>query len=308
MEYTIHNQTFGLELEFGKISRETAIRVLEDFFNTNSEAGTGKRYLQERFVRDSEGRKWSIVKDGSVHKMDGSLDDNGNPAKGGNELVTPPLMYKDIDTLQELVRKLRKAGAKVDESCGIHIHVGLQPYTAKSLKNLIKFYGKYENMFYKSVQVLPNREDGYTRKLAVRHPSLVNEIGKVKTMEDIMGLWYNGHNPFEEQKLHYSQTRYSGLNLHNIWYKGWYSGTVEFRFFNSTLHAGKIRSYITLILAISTKALNAKTVNMRQAQLINDEHLFPKVLGGMGILAKDKEMKNVYKHLMKHMEREWASA
>lgn len=307
MEYTIHNQTFGLELEFGKISKEKAVRVLESFFNTNSEPGTGARYLQERFVRDNKGRKWSIVRDGSVNIMDGSTDEDGDPRKGGNELVTPPLMFEDIETLQELVRKLRRAGAKVDESCGIHIHVGLQPYTAKSLKNLIKFYGKYEDMFYKSVQVLPNREQGFTKKLVKQHPLLVNGINKAKTMDDIEKLWYNGYSS-REQEQHYSQTRYSGLNLHNIWYKGWYSGTVEFRFFNSTLHAGKIRSYITLILAISTKALNAKTVNMRQAQLINDEHLFPKVLGGMGILAKDKKMKNVYKHLMKHMEREWASA
>lgn len=299
MNYTIHNQTFGLELEFGGITRSEAIMVLEKHFERISEFGDGPSYLQERYVKDNQNRKWKIVRDGSVNSMMHGGDK-------GCELVTPPLKYEDMETLQELVRKLRKAGAKVDESCGIHIHVGLQPYTAKSLKNLIKFYSKYEDMFYKAVKVLPNRARGYAKKFNEAHPELIENANLIKTLDDIKSLWYNhyGSNP----NRHYDNSRYSGLNLHNIWYKGWFSGTVEFRFFNATLHAGEIRSYVTLILAISAKALNAKSVNMRKAELINDEHLFPKVLGGMGITAKDQQTKNVYKHLMKHMEREWASA
>lgn len=297
MEHTIHNQTFGLELEFGKITRTQAIRVLEEHFGNRSFFDDGPSVYEGKYVKDSEGRKWKIVRDSSVNSM--------NPYESkGSELVTPPLKYEDIETLQELIRKLRKAGAKVDESCGIHIHVGLAPYTAKSIKNLIKFYGKYESMFYKAVQVLPNRIEGYTKQFTKRHSELFNNANSITTMDDIKKLWY-GYNKTHFQ--HYDNSRYSGLNLHNIWYKGWSSGTVEFRFFNATLHAGEIRSYITLILAISSKALNAKSINMREARVVNEEHLFPKVLGGMGITARDPQMKNVYKHLMKHMERNWAS-
>lgn len=290
MEYTMHNQTFGLELEFGGISRQRAIDTVKGVLGPS-------RYNYGNEMYDSKDRKWKIVRDGSI-----------NESLGGdkNELVTPPLKYEDMELLQNVVRALRRAGAKIDSSCGIHIHVGLEPYTAKSLKNLIKFYGKYENMFYKAVNVHSNRQNNYTKKFTQYHSDLFEQANSIKTVDDIKKMWY--HRFDSDPTCHYDNSRYCGLNLHNIWYKGWYSGTVEFRFFNATLHAGEIRSYVTLILAMSAKALNAKTINMRQANLINDEHLFPKVLGGMGILARDPEMKNVYKHLMKNMEREWASA
>lgn len=286
MEYTIHNQTFGLELEFGGISRQRAIDTVTRVLGAS-------QYNFSNEIYDSKNRKWKIVRDSSVNGQGGD----------SNELVTPPLKYEDIELLQEVVRALRKSGAKVDTSCGIHIHVGLEPYTAKSLKNLIKFYGKYENMFYKAVNVHDNRQNSYTKKFTEYHSELFNKANSIKTVDDIKEIWYRHHD--SDPNNHYDTSRYCGLNLHNIWYKGWYSGTVEFRFFNATLHAGEIRSYVTLILAMSAKALNAKTINMREARLINDEHLFPKVLGGMGILARDPEMKNVYKHLMKNMEREW---
>ncbi|MPN47732.1 hypothetical protein SDC9_195336 [bioreactor metagenome] len=36
------------------------------------------------------------------------------------ELVSPICQYQDIETVQELIRKLREAGAFVNSSCGIH--------------------------------------------------------------------------------------------------------------------------------------------------------------------------------------------
>lgn len=40
------------------------------------------------------------------------------------ELVSPILTYdEDINTLQELVRILRKAGRLTNSSCGIHVHL-----------------------------------------------------------------------------------------------------------------------------------------------------------------------------------------
>jgi hypothetical protein len=41
-------------------------------------------------------------------------------------MVTPILTWDDIESLQELVRQLRHAGAKSDPShmCGVHIHIG----------------------------------------------------------------------------------------------------------------------------------------------------------------------------------------
>ena len=55
-------------------------------------------------------------------------------------MVTPILTYDDIETLQELVRRLR-AGAKSDPTrgCGVHIHIGAAGHTPQSLRNLANY-------------------------------------------------------------------------------------------------------------------------------------------------------------------------
>ena len=50
---------------------------------------------------------------------------------------------------------------------------------------------------------------------------------------------------------HYNSSRYHGINLHAFFTKG----TVEFRLFNGTTHAGKIKSYIQFSLAMSAWAM-----------------------------------------------------
>ena len=50
------------------------------------------------------------------------------------------------------------------------------------------------------------------------------------------------------------------MNLHNVWYRG----TVEFRWFEATLHAGKVKAYIQLVLAVATKALNGRAASSRK--------------------------------------------
>ena len=65
--------------------------------------------------------------------------------------------------------------------------------------------------------------------------------------------------------------RYHGLNLNNIWRS---IGTVELRYFNSTLHAGKVKSYIQLCLALSAKALNARSASHRKIPTDNPKFNF----------------------------------
>lgn len=278
--FTIYNQKFGFELEFSGISKSKAVEVIKEALEGTSSGSS---------IYDQQRREWKVVYDASVRRIGGG---------GQNELVSPPLTYEDMDKVQEIVRCLRRAGAKVNESMGMHVHVDLANYNAKSLKNLIKFYSKYEKMFYKSCEVLSSRSSHYAKPLNERHPNLIDKVGTINSIDRLKSLWYGRRgNPYAK----YCTTRYSGLNLHNIWYKGWMSGTVEFRLYNSTLHAGKVRSYIVLSLAISARALNANSISMRSNNVVADEFLFPKVLASMDIVPGDPTTKNVYKHLTKTM-------
>ena len=68
------------------------------------------------------------------------------------------------------------------------------------------------------------------------------------TMDRIGEIWYRTKDWQPHAHQHYDDSRYHALNLHAMFSKG----TVEFRLFNSTLHAGEIKAYVNLCLANSS--------------------------------------------------------
>ena len=106
-------QTIGVEIEMNSIARSKAAKVAADFFGTRRYKDTAARngyYTWSAW--DAQGREWKFQRDVSI----------AGPDSEKCELVTPILTYADIETLQELVRQLRHAGAKSDagRGCGVH--------------------------------------------------------------------------------------------------------------------------------------------------------------------------------------------
>lgn len=86
---------------------------------------------------------------------------------------------------------------------------------------------------------------------------------KPKSLEEVSRIWYKG---VDGRHRHYHESRYHCLNLHSVFQKG----TIEFRLFNSTTHAGKIKAYIQLCLAISAQALNQKCASRIKTASTNE--------------------------------------
>ena len=111
------NQTIGVEVEMNSITRQKAAKVAAAYFGTGRYENTaGRNGYSTWSAWDAQGREWKFQKDVSI----------AGPDEQKCELVTPILTYGDIETLQELCRQLRHAGAKSDASrgCGVHIHIG----------------------------------------------------------------------------------------------------------------------------------------------------------------------------------------
>lgn len=171
------------------------------------------------------------------------------------EFVTPPLKYDDIELLQNIIRKLRENGAKSHRSCGIHIHVDGANHDAKSLRRLVNFMTSRQDLIYEALEI-GDRESSWCQKL---NTNLLNEMKKDKNLskEQAEQIWYSRANDGYSDGInheHYNRTRYHGVNLHSYFSKG----TVEFRLFNSTLHAGKIKAYIQFCLAVSAWAITSQ--------------------------------------------------
>lgn len=238
----LKSQKFGVEIEMTGLTRAAAANVIAKYFNTHSSAGDRSCY-ETREIKDNHGRIWKVMRDGSV-------------AGGGQqsvEMVTPPLNYNDIEPLQEIVRKLKEAGAKTDSSCGIHIHIDGANHNPKSLRRLVNFMTSRQDLIYDALEI--RHRERWCKKLS---PELLAEMKKTADIEHnrMESIWYSSANSDYSGGIsrdHYNNTRYHGINLHSFFSKG----TVEFRLFNGTLHAGKIKAYIQFCLAVSAWAIES---------------------------------------------------
>ncbi len=98
-------QTIGVEVEMNSIARDRAARIAAKFFGTGRYENTAARNGYSTWSAwDADGREWKFQKDVSI----------AGPDSEKCEMVTPILTYSDIETLQELIRQLRHAGAKSD--------------------------------------------------------------------------------------------------------------------------------------------------------------------------------------------------
>jgi hypothetical protein len=271
---------FGIEIEFTGITREQAARVAAEHLNgTYREGGT---HYDRKEIIAPDGRVWTFMSDGSIScqtKANGSAvpaDRNYSV-----ELVSPILTYaNDIETLQELVRKLRQAGGFANSSCGIHIHLDGANHTAQSIRNFINIIASKNDLFYKALEIKQERMS-FCMKMDEALVSKLNSR-KPKTLRQIEELWYEGYR--ESRSTHYHQSRYHFLNLHSF-FTG--NHTVELRGFNSELHAGKIRSYIILSLALNHQALAQKSASSKKPQIENERFAMRTYLNRIGLTGSE---------------------
>lgn len=269
------------------LTRSAAARIIAGYFGTQA-THVGGAY-DAYTIRDEQNRQWKVVRDTSIRCRD--CRNREASRDYAVEFVSPICKYEDIPVVQELVRKLRAGGARVNDSCGIHVHVDASAHTPQTLRNLVNIMAAKEDLLYKALQVKVNREN-YCRKADTRFLEELNHK-RPKTMDKVEELWYNG---MGGRYSHYDDSRYHALNLHSVFSKG----TIEFRLFNSTLHAGEVKSYIQLCLAISHQALVQRGASRAKTQPENEKYTFRTWLLRLGMIGD--EFKTARQHLLKNLE------
>ncbi len=269
------------------ITRNAAAKIIAGHFGTQATyvGGSYGAYT----VPDNEGRRWKVVSDASIRCQ--ARGERTASRLYSVEVVSPICRYEDMETVQELVRQLRHGGARVNDSCGIHIHVDASRHNPQTLRNIVNIMASKEDLLYKTLKVNIDREY-YCQKADLRFLDDVN-LKHPKTMEELERLWYNGDS---RRNRHYDQTRYHALNLHSVFSKG----TIEFRMFNSTLHAGEVKSYIQLCLAISHQALTQQRAMRTKTHSDNEKYTFRTWLLRLGLIGD--EFKTARQHLLKNLE------
>ncbi len=277
-------QTIGVEIEMNNITRADAAKIAAEYFGTGRWEDTAYRNGYSSYSAwDAQGREWKFQKDVSIagddlHKC---------------ELVTPILTYGDIETLQELCRRLRHAGAKSDATrgCGVHIHIGAKGHTPQTLRNLANIMASHENLLADALKLDRNRMDRYCRTV---DPRFLKELNRKKptTMAKLADIWYTSQGEDYGRNQHYNRSRYRMLNYHATFTKG----TIEFRLFQfdapdgerqNGIHAGQLRSFIQLCLALSEMAKEVKTASPKPQQTENPKFAMRTWLMRMGFIGEE---------------------
>ena len=278
------NQTIGVEVEMNNIKRSKAAKIAADFFGTGRYENTASRngyYTWSAW--DGEGREWKFQRDVSI----------SGPDDEKCEMVTPILTYGDIETLQELCRQLRHAGAKSDASrgCGVHIHIGANGHTPQTLRNLANIMASHESLIAEALKLDRYRMDRYCRTVDPNFLQVVNRK-KPKTMSQLADIWYTSQGASYGRTQHYNDSRYHMLNYHATFTKG----TIEFRLFQfdeptaerkGGIHAGQLKSYIQLCLALSQMAKDVRTSSPKPQQNENPKYAMRTWLLRLGFIGEE---------------------
>ena len=96
-----------------------------------------------------------------------------------------------------------KLSTKVNNSCGLHIHVDASTHTVDTLKNIVNIMAAKEDLLYKALDVSVARQN-YCKRADLRFLDDIN-FRPPRNMDELEQMWYNGYG---SRYVHYDDSRY----------------------------------------------------------------------------------------------------
>lgn len=162
-------------------------------------------------------------RDGGNHKI---VSDASIRGENGNEVVTRPLY--ELEELRILLAALKAAGAHVNKSCGLHVHIDAADLNIVQAVNIINNYYYLRHLINSSLPA----------------SRVNNRYCQVKSYADLVGRdnWYLTMDAFVDAVC----DRYVAVNIRA--YKR--HGTIEFRQHQGSLNFEKIKNWILFLQSL----------------------------------------------------------
>lgn len=259
LQSVMNSLTWGCEIETVELGIEGAARAIKATIERVT--GTPAVITYGR-VRMADGRVFHCKGDASL--------------RGRNqcEVVSPIMRGMDRDSWdmrlwQEICRALHAAGARTNNSCGLHVHIGVAGLTADALCRVAK-------IVYSNEPLLADAFDVHARMGTTPQEGASNWGGYggswCKPMSDtqirqiVAAAEVGGTAEQMAQDLASAQGgRYRGLNFCAFQAHS----TIEFRYFNPTLHAGRVRTAIQICAGIVARAKCSTSAVCRRRPVTN---------------------------------------
>jgi len=235
-------RSFGIEVEMVGRTRATIAKVVHGVVG-----GMVPEHLVDQedenitceIVRDSKGDIWKVEDDDSLRA----------PENVRAEVVSPVLKEVDIERLKSVIAALAALGARTNQYCGVHIHIGAAEATVEDICRLIDVMIEEEPKLVEDFQCSPDRLKRFSKLLS---PAFVTRFRnhRPKTDAELERLWYGKPTDTKSLNDRYHRSRYRGLNLQSYFFRG----IIEFRYFESCLDPDKIEAYVRRCINIADRA------------------------------------------------------
>ena len=197
---------FGLEIECGK-----TVRIdYNDYYNNRSDfRNSFSKLFKSKF------KNWTIDDDGTVN------------FSCSFEFQSPILNIKDLDKVKEVLSLLKKNSIKVNNSCGLHVHVDTPTeLEAKKLSLLYSILQKQINKIAKRVY---------------------NEYCRQTKIGEIIDFDYRSNDTYYRQH----DKKYMSVNILPL---KWKKKNIEFRQHYATLNFNIMRRWILFLRNLKRKS------------------------------------------------------
>ena len=294
----MRNKTYGVEIEKAKMPRERCANLCASYFGTESSVRyVGTSYDKWTF-KDTKGRTWSCVRDGSSSGQYGSIS---------CELVTPVMSYGDIQDmidLKAIAKIMKENGARSGRgyNAGVHVHVGGKDLSAQAIKNLIRMVNKRDKLIRNACRVSVDRLR-WCQHLPSDLLSNVNELkGASLTKIQLEKVWYNTlPGGYSCRDSHYHDSRYHCLNLHSLFSVSGH-GTCEFRYFefHGDIIPTDLEAWVTMCVAMVSYAQIVSGCDDKPCNNDNSKHEMSCWLKNLGLVGR--QFNSIRLRLIKHLE------
>lgn len=278
-------QTYGFEIEcFGLTPAQlkNAIESVDGLmyqspdqrFGTGSDALNDRIYgyyeskqLPLRCAENGTGNLWISAVDGSIK------DSHGNRHPRGHEVISPVMVGQEgLNTVVKVMKALRRAGAKVNKSCGLHVTMGVNNVSARfrrmgaykrtsCMMNLVEAYSYFQAGFS---DLNPASRNPYNSGV-FNHASRMAWVGRSYCYQPVpingckdkafVKNWLEANS--YENRHSFGAVGRGVLNLNHFFT----AGVIEFRQHAGTLDGQKIKNWALLCHKLLSWALNDAHIN-----------------------------------------------
>jgi hypothetical protein len=205
------NRKFGIEIEAFNCDKNELIRKLNA---AGVQAATG--------FRTSSHNGWKVTSDGSI---------NGT---NSFEIVSPVLEGEQGMAEVEIVcRTLKQMNAKINKTCGLHVHIEGRGFSLAQWRNIYKNYAKLENVIDAFMPISRRANNNTYCKSIKGSRSMVELFEKIDNSRTVKEL----------ANMNGTDNRYLKLNAQSYFKHG----TIEFRQHSGTIEFTKISNWVRFL-------------------------------------------------------------